>query len=40
VWAAGDGTNGSDKLKQIITATAEGAIAARSIADYLKKKKA
>jgi len=39
VWAAGDGTNGSDKLKQIITAAAEGAIVARSIADYLKKKK-
>ncbi|MEK7598121.1 MAG: FAD-dependent oxidoreductase [Patescibacteria group bacterium] len=37
VWAAGDITNGSDKLKQILTAAAEGAIAARSIADYLKK---
>lgn len=37
VWAAGDITDGSDKLKQIITAAAEGAIAARSIAGYLKK---
>jgi thioredoxin reductase (NADPH) len=37
VWAAGDITNGSDKFRQIITAAAEGAIAARNIANYLKK---
>lgn len=37
VWAAGDITNGSDKFRQVITAAAEGAIAARSIANYLKK---
>jgi thioredoxin reductase len=38
VWAAGDATNGSDKFRQIITAASEGAIAARSAANYLKKK--
>lgn len=38
VWAAGDATDGSDKLKQIITAAAEGAIAARSVFKYLKKR--
>ena len=37
VWAAGDITNGSDKFRQVITAAAEGAIAARSISNYLKK---
>lgn len=37
VWAAGDITNGSDKFRQVITAAAEGAIAARSIFNYLKK---
>jgi len=37
VWAAGDTTNGSDKFRQVITAAAEGAIAARSIFNYLKK---
>ena len=37
VWAAGDITNGSDKFRQVITACAEGAIAARSIYNYLKK---
>lgn len=36
VWAAGDITNGSDKFRQVITACAEGAIAARSIYNYLK----
>lgn len=36
-WAAGDITNGSDKFRQVITAAAEGAIAARSIANYFKK---
>ena len=36
VWAAGDITNGSDKFKQIVTAAAEGAIAVRSIQQYLK----
>jgi len=37
VWAAGDITNGSDKFRQVITACAEGAIAARSISNYLKR---
>lgn len=37
VWAAGDITTGSNKFKQIITAAAEGAIAANSIQQYLKK---
>lgn len=36
VWAAGDITDGSDKFRQVITAAAEGAIAARSISNYLK----
>jgi thioredoxin reductase (NADPH) len=36
IWAAGDITNGSNKFKQIVTAAAEGAIAARSIEEYLK----
>lgn len=36
VWAAGDVTTGSNKLKQIITAAAEGAIAANSINKFLK----
>ncbi len=37
IWAAGDITTGSDKFKQIVTAAAEGAIAASSISKYLKK---
>lgn len=37
IWAAGDITTGSDKFKQIVTAAAEGAIAAHSIHAYLKK---
>ena len=37
VWAAGDITNGSDEFRQVITAAAEGAIAARSIYNFLKK---
>jgi thioredoxin reductase (NADPH) len=37
VWAAGDITNGSDKFRQVITAASEGAIAARSIFEYLGK---
>jgi thioredoxin reductase (NADPH) len=37
VWAAGDITDGSDKFRQVITACAEGAIAARSISNWLKK---
>ncbi|MFA4817790.1 MAG: FAD-dependent oxidoreductase [Parcubacteria group bacterium] len=39
VWAAGDITDGSDKFRQVITACAEGAIAARSIYNYLEKNK-
>jgi thioredoxin reductase (NADPH) len=37
IWAAGDITTGSDKFKQIITAASEGAIAAHSIQEFLKK---
>ena len=37
IWAAGDITNGSNKFKQIVTAAAEGAIAAESIQKFLKK---
>jgi thioredoxin reductase len=36
VWAAGDLTDGSDKFRQVITAAAEGAIAARSAYQWLK----
>lgn len=38
VWAAGDITDGSDNFRQVITAAAEGAIAARSIFNWLKTK--
>lgn len=38
VYAAGDITNGLNKLRQIITACAEGAVAATSVFTYLKKK--
>lgn len=38
VWAAGDITTASNNLRQIITACAEGAIAAESIFGYLMKK--
>ena len=38
VYAAGDITNGSNGLRQIVTATSEGAIAATSIYKYLKEK--
>lgn len=37
IWAAGDITTGSDKFKQIVTAASEGAIAAHSIQEFLKK---
>lgn len=37
IWAAGDITTGSNKFRQIITAASEGAIAAQSISEYLKK---
>jgi thioredoxin reductase (NADPH) len=39
VWAAGDITDGSDKFRQIITAAAEGAVAAKNIALFLQEKK-
>lgn len=35
IWAAGDVTNGSNNFAQIITAAAEGAIAAENISTYL-----
>ncbi len=37
VFAAGDITTGSSKLRQIVTAAAEGAIAADSVFNYLQK---
>ena len=36
VWAAGDCTTNSNKLKQVVTACAEGAVASNSIQEYLK----
>ena len=39
VWAAGDITNASNNLRQIVTACSEGAIAAESIFKFLKSKK-
>jgi thioredoxin reductase (NADPH) len=38
IWAAGDLTTGSNYFRQIITACAEGAIAAESVFKYLKAK--
>ena len=38
LWAAGDITNGSNGFAQIITAAAEGAIAAEDISAFLQKK--
>ncbi|MDR3559430.1 MAG: FAD-dependent oxidoreductase [Candidatus Pacebacteria bacterium] len=37
IFAAGDATTGSDKFCQVITAASEGAIATRSIFNWLKK---
>lgn len=37
VWAAGDITNGSNNFRQVITACAEGAIAAESIFKFLQE---
>lgn len=37
IWAAGDITTGSNKFKQIITAAAEGAVAAQSVQQFLRK---
>jgi thioredoxin reductase (NADPH) len=37
IFAAGDVTTGSNKLRQVITAVAEGAIAAKSAYEYLRK---
>jgi len=37
IWAAGDITDGSNKFKQIVTAASEGAIAANSIQQFLRK---
>jgi len=36
IWAAGDATTNSNKLQQVATAVAEGAVAATSIYSYLK----
>ncbi len=38
LFAAGDATNGSGGFRQIITASAEGAIASRGVFEYLKEK--
>lgn len=38
VWAAGDITDGSDKFRQVITAASEGAIAVRSISNWLRSR--
>lgn len=38
VYAAGDVTTGSNKFRQIVTAASEGAIAAESLFDYIKRK--
>lgn len=38
IWAAGDVTTGSNKFRQIVTASAEGAVAASDIFKYLKTK--
>ena len=37
IFAAGDITNGSNKFRQVITSSAEGAIAALGVYNYLKK---
>ncbi len=37
VWAAGDITDGSNKLRQVITAASEGVIAVKNISEWLKK---
>lgn len=39
IWAAGDITTGSNNFRQIVTAAAEGAIAANSIYKYLNRQK-
>lgn len=39
IWAAGDITNGSNGLRQVVTACAEGAIAAGAIFKHLQQKK-
>lgn len=39
VWAAGDATTGSNKLKQIVTACAEGAVATADVFQEIKKSK-
>lgn len=38
VWAAGDATTNSNRFRQIVTAAAEGAIAANSILQYLQRR--
>ncbi|MBW6441099.1 NAD(P)/FAD-dependent oxidoreductase, partial [Patescibacteria group bacterium] len=38
VYSAGDITNGSNGLRQIVTAVSEGAVAVTSIYKYLKEK--
>ena len=38
VFAAGDVTTGSDKIRQLVTAAAEGAIAAENVYKYIKRR--
>lgn len=38
VWAAGDATTGSNKMRQVLTAAAEGAVAAASVYKKLQLK--
>ncbi len=37
IWAAGDCTTGSNRFRQVVTAAAEGSIAANSIYSYLRR---
>ncbi len=38
VFAAGDATSGSNRMRQLVTAAAEGAIASESVYEFLRKK--
>ena len=38
VWAAGDCTSGSNRFRQVVTATSEGSVAANAVFSYLKKR--
>ena len=38
VWAAGDCTSGSNRFRQVVTATSEGSVAANAVFRYLKQR--